>query len=256
MREGRPARPGLRLDLDPQVAVRLQADAALRLARGAQEARYAADPWIFLSEAVWTLDQRGSGGGIRPYPGTRLVDPSPTCPCSLGGCINYLEHLVRVWQGSTRLLVPKSRRLLITWTFVALYYWMARYQPARMIAFGARKRGETEDEGSAELVKRAKFIHDHLPATCAPRKIRYGFARLTFLDNNSTILGIAEGADQARQYTFSDYFADEFAFWDKASETTGALLPTLEGGGRFVGVSSAAPGHMEHLVFDRWQVHA
>ena len=116
----------------------------------------------------------------------------------------------------------------------------------------ARKQGQTEEEGSAELVKRAKFIHDHLPLDVQPRPIRYGFARFTFLDNESTIVGVAQGADQARQYTFTAYLADEFAFWERAGETYAALLPTLEGGGRFTGCSSATPGFMEQLVYDSW----
>ena len=142
---------------------------------------------------------------------------------------------------------------MVSWTLVALHYWLARYHPASLVAFAARKQGQTEEEGSAELVKRAKFIHDHLPLDVLPRPIRYGFARLSFLDNDSTIVGVAQGADQARQYTFTAYLADEFAFWERAGETYAALLPTLEGGGRFTGCSSAAPGFMENLVHDAWQ---
>jgi hypothetical protein len=93
-----------------------------------------------------------------------------------------------------------------------------------------------------------------LPLDVLPRPIRYGFARLSFLDNDSTIVGIAQGSDQARQYTFTAYLADEFAFWERAGETYAALLPTLEGGGRFTGCSSAAPGFMEQLVHDAWGV--
>ena len=246
---------GLRLDLPVEEATRLRAKAVLKRRTQANEERYRAHPWPFLCEAVWTLDQRGgAGGGVRQFPGKAIVDPRRDCACAPGGCDNYLHHIVNEWLTYDRLLIPKSRRLIITWTFCALYYWRARYRPASMLALASRKLGQTEDEGSAELVKRIKFIHTHLPMDVTLRPFHYGFARFAFKDNDATIVGVAQGADQARQYTFSDYFADEFAFWERASETYAALIPTLEGGGRFVGVSSASPGFMEQLVYDRWHV--
>lgn len=254
---GKPGQ-GLKLEMEPGEATRLRASANLRALRQQNEARYAVDPWAFLDEAVWTLDQRGQGGGVRRYPGSRLEDGKrKTCPC--GGCGNYLEHMVHVWHTlppPKRLAIPKSRRLIVSWTMVALHYWLARYHPASFIGFASRKQGQTEDEGSAELVKRAKFIHDHLPLDVAPRPVKYGFARLAFTDNDSTIVGIAQGADQARQYTFTAYLADEFAFWERAGETYAALLPTLEGGGRFTAISSANPGFMQQIVYDAWGVEA
>jgi len=252
-----PAPTGFRLDLPPEEAAKLRARARLQARRQANEARYATDPWAFLCEAVWTLDQRGGqGSGVRPYPGGTLDDGrcSPPIPsvCAPGGCASALQHVVRRWHVSNRLGVPKSRRLLATWTFVALHYWLARYRPATLVALAARKQGQTEDEGSAELVKRVQFIHNHLPRDVMPRPTRYGFARFAFTDNDSVIMGIAQGADQARQYTYTAYFADEFAFWERAAETYAALIPTLEGGGKFTYCTSAGPGFAEQLTFDRW----
>lgn len=254
---GATAPTGFRLDLPPEEAAKLRARARLQARRQANEARYALDPWAFLCEAVWTLDQRGgTGAGIRPYPGGLLDDGRCTPPvigvCALGGCSSALQHLVRRWHVGTRIGLIKSRRLLATWTMVAAHYWLARYRPASLIALAARKQGQTEDEGSAELVKRVKFIHDHLPKDVLPRPIRYGFARFAFTDNDSVIMGIAQGADQARQYTYTAYLADEFAFWEQAAATYSALLPTLEGGGKFTFCTTAAPGFAEQLTFDRW----
>lgn len=247
---------GLRLDIEPGELHRLKARARLQARRQANEARYAAHPWPFLCEAVWTLDQRGGeGSGVRQFPGALIHDVpcSPRAPeCAPGGCQNYLEHLTNFWLAHDKVGVAKARRLIASWTFVALHYWLARYRPACFIAFAARKQGQTDAEGSAELVKRAKFIHDHLPEDVMPRRVSYGFARFAFLDNDSTIVGVAQGADQARQYTFTAYFADEFAFWERAAESYAALLPTLEGGGKFTYCTSAGPGFAEQLTFDRW----
>lgn len=255
----------VRVEFGDGLDVAIRAKARLVAARKTNEVRYAADPWAFLCEAVWTLDQRGGdGGGIRQYPGARMQDPV-ACGCVRWkegekavkvGCVNYLEHLTWEWVGHNRLLIPKSRRLMISWTLTALHYWLARYRPASLIGFATRKYGNSEDEGSCELVKRAKFIHDHLPPFVQPRPIRYAIGKLSFVDNDSTILAVAQGADQARQYTYTAYLADEFAFWEQAAATYAALYPTLEGGGRFTGCSSAAPGFMEQLVHDTWLTEA
>lgn len=193
--------------------------------------RYHDDPWAFLTEAVFTLDQ--ISGKIRAFP------PH-----------DYLKDIVSLWQKERLLLVPKSRRMFVTWLFVALHYWLARYRPATTVAFVSRKEGRNESEGSAELVARAKFIHDHLPAHLEPIEIEYKFCRIKFPHNHSEIVGIGQGPDQLRQLTLTAIFADELAFWEQAREAFQAMRPTLEGGGRFTGVSSAHPGFFAQLVHD------
>ena len=245
---------GLRLDLDPTTERRLKARARLKALRQSHEERWAAHPWPFLRDAVSTIDQQkgADGGGPRKWPGGLVDDGRCTCPWL---CKNYYEHVVRLlyWcrEQGIPLVLPKSRRLLASWTCIAYAYWLCRYRPGQLVAFASRKQGHHEGEGSAELVRRANQIHENLPPECAPMHVDYSWCRLKF-PNGSEIMGIAQGADQARQYTFTLYLADEFAFWEWAGKTYAALLPTLEGGGQFVGISTAGPGFMEQLVHDRW----
>ena len=210
----------------------LRAQAQVELAQRKQRERYATDPWAFLTECVFTLDQ--ITGKTRPFPVKQ-----------------HLETLTRVWERRSLLLVPKSRRMMVTWWGVAVNYWLARYRPGAKIAFLARKEGKDESEGSAELVWRAKFIHDHLPPLLEPMTVDYHFGRLAFPDHHSEILGVAEGADQLRQWTCTSVFGDEAAFWSWAYETYVGSRPTIEGGGRFTLVSTAGPGFFESLVYDR-----
>ena len=85
-------------------------------------------------------------------------------------------------------------------------------------------------------------MKNHIPArrSADPYEISFG--------NSSSITAIAKGAHQARQYTFSAYFMDEMAFLEQASEICGGAWPTLFGGGRFTGVSTAHPGFFESIV--------
>src|SRR5262252_5505245 len=176
------------------------------------------DPWAFVRDCVWTRDE--------------------------------VSGRVRRWQEYPLLAIPKSRRMVVTWLFVAVNYWLARFASNSKVAFMARKLGKTETEGSAELVRRAKFIHEHLPATFPVCEVEYSIGFLRF-PNGSEIVALGEGEEQARQHTFTSVLADEVAFWDHAFETWVALRPTIEGGGRLTAVSSAGPGFFKDLVHDQ-----
>lgn len=162
----------------------------------------------------------------------------------------YLQCYVEVWQRERLLLVPKSRRMTMTWTNIALYTWDTAWNIGRNNAFVSKKA-----EDSADLVKRALFIMQNLDSAMLPLDLlppmdpKHGLLR--FPETESTIMGCASGADQLRQYTFSGILADELAFWDNAQEMYNASAPTLEGGGRFTGISSAGPGFFKRLVFDK-----
>lgn len=238
---------------------RARAEARLRALRMQNDLRYAQHPWPFLCEAVWTFDpfaKKEDGGGMRQYPGmdAEFNDPTPTCRCCEGGCRNYLHHLTNTWFAQKRITIPKSRRLLTSWTIIALHNWLARYRSGQVIAFVSQKQGENEDEGAAELVKRSRFIDDHLPATVMPYETARTWCRTVYPHNGSVILGIAQGQNQLRQLAITAWFGDEFAFWERAGETYAASIPALEGGGRVTLVSTPNPGFMRQLVFDEWNV--
>ena len=237
---------GIRIELPEQDEIAIRARARLRSHQHQATNRYKAHPYPFLTECVWTLDQASQS--VRRFPS--YSDPSPSCSCIPGGCENFIHHLANRWLQHKRFLVPKSRRVLVSWTMVALHCWLARFFPGTTIAFVSRKQGLNDSEGAAELVRRVKFIEEHLPVEIEPLPFKYNFARIAYPTIGSEIIGVAQGADQLRQYGLTAIFADEFAFWELAADTYAASLPTLEGGGRFTAVSSANPGFFKMMVFD------
>jgi hypothetical protein len=232
------------LDLPGGEELALRARARLRGVQKASSEKYRQNPYRFLVECVWTLDQATQA--VRRFP--TLDDPAPSCAC--GGCDNFIHHLTNRWLAHKRFLVPKSRRVLVSWTMVALHCWLARFFPGTTVAFVSRKQGLNDSEGAAELVRRVKFIEEHLPVELEPLPFQYNFARLKYPSIGSEVMGVAQGADQLRQYTLTAIFADEMAYWELAHDTYSASIPTLEGGGRFTGVSSANPGFFKQAVFD------
>src|SRR4029453_16817551 len=152
------------------LAVRAAARLVLEQRRALTAYGIAGDPWAFIRDCVWTRDE--ATGQVRRYPNQ-----------------DYAELLVRRWRTEPLLAVAKSRRMVVTWLFVACNYWLARFSPLAKVAFMARKLGKTETEGSAELVRRAHFIHRHLPPTLPPCEVEYSVGFLRF-PNGSEIVAL------------------------------------------------------------------
>lgn len=198
--------------------------------------RYRNDPWAFLSECVYTKDQVDQKNPIKKFPSDW----------------EYLRLYVKVWQKYPKIAVPKSRRMTMSWTNIALYLWACMFHPGQDFAFVSKK-----EDDAAELVQRAEFIFDHIPEDKIPRRLlpkketRAKPAALKFPEIDSKIQGFPMGADQLRQFTFSGILGDECAFWEEARKFWSSAAPTVEGGGRVTLISSRSPGFFQRLVYDQ-----
>lgn len=203
------------------------------------KARYAVDCWAFLSDCVFTLDQVDETAAIKPFPSHK----------------QYTEFLVKLWLREKLLVVPKSRRMICSWTFISCYTWDTIFKSGRFNAFVSKK-----EDDSGDLVSRAEFIFKHIPEWRIPRallpvlkngKMSKQPPLLEFEELHSKIQGFPQGADQLRQYTLSGMLFDEWAFWEEAQASYSGSKPTLDGGGRLTGISSRSPGFLKKVVFDR-----
>jgi hypothetical protein len=197
------------------------------------------DPWLFLKHAVFTHDEIDQVQPIKPYPAHLL----------------YLKFLVLMWVRKKKLAVPKSRRLTVSWTFIALALWDCLFHKGRSWAFVSKKELD-----SMELVERANFIYDHIPADVIapdllPKRKRDGMQAsppvLQFEEIYSKIMGFPSGGNQLRQRGFSGILEDECAFWEDAEASYASAEPTIQGGGRMVMVSTRFPGFFKKIVYDK-----
>lgn len=197
------------------------------------------DPWYFLKHAVFTQDQVDRETPIKAFPAD----------------LEYLELFTRYWQKYNFLAVPKSRRMTLSWTAIALYTWDTLFHSGRFNGFVSKK-----EDDAADLVARAQFIYEHIPKHVIPEallpKIRGKRMSkqppvLDFEDINSKIQGFPMGSDQLRQFTLSGVLGDEAAFWPEAEHFYSSTKPTLDGGGRMTLISSRSPGFFKKIVFDQ-----
>jgi len=186
------------------------------------------DPYHCLTTFVYTTDPHDPDEPVKLFPQK-----------------SYIENLVSHWLVEPLLLIPKSRQMLISWTCVALYLWDTMFRAGRFNYFQSAK-----EEKADKLVRRAHFIWKMLPAGLRPMGV-YTYCRLRFPELESSIEGVPQGADAIRQETCSGIFSDEMAFQEEAEAAFIAAKPTIDGGGRYTGVSSAnGPNFFKRLVFD------
>ena len=142
------------------------------------------DPWEFL-KGVRTLDQVDRKNPVKNFPVH----------------LSYIKLYVRVWEKEPLIAIPKSRRMKMSWTNVALYTWDTMFHAGRSQAFVSKK-----EEDSDELVQRSKFIVEHLDPAVIPLdlmpKHEYTYAKLKFPEMESQIQGFPSGANQLRQAFF------------------------------------------------------
>lgn len=191
------------------------------------------DPWEFL-KCVYTKDEVDPKTPIKRFPVH----------------LQYLHYYTRVWEKERALAVPKSRRMKMSWINVCLFTWENMFHIGGRTAFVSKK-----EDGANDLVKRAGFISSNLDKTRLPKELIPKFilskGKLEFPELESAIEAYPSGADQLRQFTFRGILVDEHVFLANAEEMFGASMPTLEGGGRFVSLSSVGPGFFRKLVFDK-----
>lgn len=189
-----------------------------------------ADPWYFATQCVRTRDPQDLDHPVKNFPDHA-----------------YLKMITDLWMREKSILVPKSRRMMLSWLGQVLFLWDAMFHVGRDIGFVSKK-----EEDADELIERTVFILENLQnldKDLIP-KYKRTYKYLEFPELNSRIMAFPSGGNQLRSYGLSGIMADEMAFWDDAKEMYSNSRPTIEGGGRFFGISSPAPGFFHRMVFD------
>ena len=193
------------------------------------------DPWLFMRYCLRTHDEHGGEQVYKPFPDKE-----------------YLRHLVREWERidqleemSKRILfVWKSRKMMVSWAAVAMNLWTAMFREGQLLGWQSQKA-----EDADKMLTKVAGLHERMQASGFPvPRIERKFLELKFPETNSLIMAVPAGDDQVRQFTWSVLTSDEVAFQDGARASYVAAMPAVEGGGMYVGISSAGPGHFEQMV--------
>ena len=175
----------------------------------------------------FTWDPHDRQHGRKPYPSYKQAP--------------WLYKLIETLHTENRILVPKSRQMMISWTVCADLLWDTQFHQQTRTFMTSKK-----EKDAGKLVDRCKFIYraQPVPREFLPTVPHFGAEignklELPFPDINSIIEGLSQGSEAIRMETASNVFSDEMAFQDKAEEDFRACMPTLGDKGRYIGVSSA-----------------
>ena len=187
------------------------------------------NPWIKVRVPGWakTLDEHDEANPYKVLPDK-----------------DYLRLYAYAWVYEPLVLVPKSRQMMVTWLFCCIAAHNLGVRPAQRMAIISKKF-----EDADALLERTEIVCDQLPRDrfYAPKVLKKS-GEISCAATDSVAMAMGEEAKGLRQYTFSWVFSDEMAFQDQADGMMQAAMPTVKGGGRLTGVSTANGEEVFHAA--------
>lgn len=175
--------------------------------------------------------------------GTSLFAPFPDEP--------YLDEVIKDLARRKRLLIPKSREMMISWCCMGWIAHQCQWFPGTLAIVQSAKHDKSKDlvsgEGRPGYVRTLweqqdpflQWLHPlEKPSQDMPAD------RFTW-KNGSQVMAFPAGAEQIRQYHPSIYLMDEAAFLPEAEQSWGAAHPVS---GQIIAVSSAGPSWFGEVV--------
>lgn len=179
------------------------------------------DPWYFFTRYVRTLEREFGERAYPDYP--------------------YLKNLIRHIQTDRRLVILKSRQMLVTWTAVAFALWEAIFRGNTDILFISKR-----EDDAKEAIRRIKFIYDRLPEFLKPRTGENTKYVLEFPARQSRLMALPTHPNIGRTYSPTRIIWDEMASTPFDDDIFASLQPSLDGGGYFVGISTSQGPMTKH----------
>jgi hypothetical protein len=177
------------------------------------------NPWYFIIRWIYTKDE------VNPDLSRRVRKFPPWM---------YLKEFVNFIHDHRLTLVPKSRRMTVTWTVMAYMVWECLFHP-HCNSFTQSKK----DEDAKDLIDKAAHMLKRLPKFIIEEKdFTTMSSMIKFHHNGSRIRAVPKGADIIRMHTATTIFFDEAAFNDEFEDSLKGALPSIEGGGKLIAVSS------------------
>lgn len=187
----------------------------------------AASDGLFWLKYARTRDEADPAAPVKPFPVH----------------LEYVTSLWRVFNDQPRVVVAKSRQMMVSWCVAAFITWWARSKPNQACFYQAKAWEDAVamtcmPEGGFE--GRCQFLETHLPAWLqVPYKASEGRVQYA---NGSIVQALAGGADKIRGKVPSVYIGDEFAFQEEARGVYTSIAPLVQKGSQIILVSTPNGG--------------
>lgn len=164
---------------------------------------------------------------------------------------DYQKELLGEWQ-SYRLNVDlKARQLGISWLACGFALWLLNFYDNITILCISKTQDKAYD-----LVAKVRFMYQQLPAYLKKECVKDNLGSMVFAGDDvregSRILGIPSTPGSAVGYTATLIIVDEWGEQDYAEELYTAYKPTIDMGGRMIGIGTGNQvGSFYHEIWSK-----
>ena len=150
-----------------------------------------------------------------------------------------------------RIIILKARQLGVSWLLAAYALWKTSFKDGSNVLMLSKR----EDEARS-LLGKSFFIYQNIPLFLRRKIHKHNETELSFADNDTpgvastSIKAFPSTEDAGRSEAASDVICDEWAFHPYAETNYGAYKPTIDAGGKLIGVSTAnGIGNFFHKMY-------
>ncbi len=188
-----------------------------------------ADPAVFISDFCYIKDE--NTGTVGPF---TLWD--------------FQRDLLHEWQQYRLNVNLKARQLGISWLMTAFALWLVNFFDNITILCISKSQ-----EKAYDLIKKIKFMYDRLPPHLKKEMNERNAGSLGFVGDEggdgSRIIALPSTPGSAVGYTATLVLLDEWGEQDYAEELFSAYKPTIDMGGRLIGIGTGnAVGSFYHEI--------
>lgn len=178
---------------------------------------------LFWLKFVKTRDEADPANPVKPFPVH----------------LEYVQALWKEYETYQRVVVAKSRQMMVSWITCAFCVWWARFRPNQAVYFQTKAWPDAVSMicmPTGGFSGRCQFIEDNLPEWM---KIHYkpSEGRIQY-PNGSIIQALSGGADQMRGKTGSLMILDEFGFQEDQDGVYTSLAPLIQKGAKAFFIST------------------
>lgn len=202
-----------------------------------EAAQRSAEDGLFWLKFVKTRDEADPETPVKPFPAH----------------LAYVQELWGVLVLCQKVVIAKSRQMLVSWILCAFGAWWARTRSHQLVLFQTQKKEDANKmvalpsvENGAGYMGRMQFIEWHMPEWLKV-PLRPSEGMLSYA-NGSLIEAVAGGANQVRSKVPSIIMEDEFAFQEEARGVYGAVAPLIQKQTKFIACST--PNGMDNIFAD------
>ncbi|GBE30384.1 terminase-like family protein [bacterium BMS3Bbin04] len=145
----------------------------------------------------------------------------------------YVIQLANDLESSDRLLVVKSRQMMVTWVGCAFILFRALTDGP-----GVHLVISKEERSAKEMIDRIRFLYEHSQRDTEAQEFKASKTEITFPQLESRIVSLPAAPYAVRGQSPRTLFWDEMAFTPNDEEIWAAVKPAVDAGGRFFGVST------------------